>query len=419
MRFVLALVLILLGIPVLIQGQKITFTEDIAPIIHNNCTPCHRPGQVAPFSLITYRDVAKRAEFIQHVTESRYMPPWKADNSYRSFANQKGLTEEEITLIKNWVGQNTPKGKGKIKLPQYSSSSSLGQPHLQLGMPQLYKISGGNVEEFVLFAIPFTLPKTKSIAAIEFVPGNLKLVHHANFGIYALDEEVEVGPLRLGIRADSMDPYVEQLTALTPNLVYYNGWIPGSSPIEFHPGIGFNMPEKGVIILTMHYAPSAVADTDQSHINFFYSNQPIQQRVGTISLGSGGIGTISPPLEIPPEEVKSFKVKVSIREAMDLLYVWPHMHLIGKSFSSYALTNAGDTINLVRINQWDFNWQEAYRFEEPLHIPAGSTFVVEGTFDNTSDNPTNPFDPPRTIYSDGLMQTTNEMLSLILIYIED
>lgn len=402
------------------NGQKkITYTEHIAPIIQQRCAPCHRPGTAAPFSLLTYDDVAKRASMIERVTGTRYMPPWKADHLYRSFANEKLLTNEEIEKIKKWAEGGAPQGKEVKEERKLKNSESLALRNADAVM-SVYKpftIEGDMKENFILSVIPFEFGKEQSVESIEYISDNLKLIHHANFGIYAVDPSVDISHDTLSINSNDLSAYANRLSELTKNLVYYNGWVPGSTPISFAKGLGFKLPKRGVIVLTNHYAPSAVRKTERSSLKFFFSKTPVERAVSTLSIGSGGIGEITPSLMIFPEEVKTFYIRMEIVEPLSLMYVWPHMHLIGKKFTAYYTTAAHDTVPLVRINQWDFNWQEAYKFKKLMKIPKGAVLTVEGVYDNTARNPNNPNSPPMIVFSDGLMGTKNEMLSLILVYL--
>lgn len=406
--------------PIIGRAQKVTFTEHIAPIIHQNCSPCHRPGESGPFPLITYQEVSKRASFIQHVTEARYMPPWRADRHYQSYANEKGLSQVEIDLIEQWVEQGALKGPRRKmpELPQFPEGSQIGIPDMRLSVQQAFPIPGDNSEQFVLFVIPFEMETAQSVRAIEFVGGNKSLLHHVNFGFYEVGTGVDIYGDIAPIATEDMAQHANRFRALSQNLVFYNGWIPGSSPIIFPKGTGFVMPKRGVIMLTAHYGPSAVAASDSSLLNIFFGEDPQVRSIKTLNMGSAGIGTITPPLTIPANEKTDHQVRITTKRAMSMLYVWPHMHLIGQDFKAYAVPPSGDTIPLVQINRWDFNWQEAYQFDHLLKIPAGSVLAIEGSYDNTADNPDNPFDPPQTIRSNGLMRTQNEMLSLILIYLD-
>ncbi len=198
-------------------------------------------------------------------------------------------------------------------------------------------------------------------------------------------------------------------------------YLPGVLPAIYPKGIGvYNMKRKGALLLkSIHYGPTPIDTSDQSSFNIFFSAVPPQRPVRDMILGTYGISKIEPPLVVPAEEIKTFHTEVTLKTDISILTVNPHMHLLGKSFLAYALTPAGDTIRLVKINQWDFRWQFFYTFKKILHIPAGSVIHVYGTFDNTSGNPNNPFHPPQTIKEgdefEG-MSTTREMFQLIISY---
>jgi hypothetical protein len=174
-----------------------------------------------------------------------------------------------------------------------------------------------------------------------------------------------------------------------------------------------------VVLLTVHYSAIAVDESSIVGVNLFFANKPVRRQVKVISLGTGGIGedAISPPLWILAGQVQAFHLKVQTQEDQSLLYIWPHMHYIGKEFTAFAVTPAGDTIPLVHIPRWDFRWQELYRMKKLLKIPAGSIVNVIGVYDNTADNPANPNSPPKMIVSTGNMRAKNEMLTLVLIYV--
>lgn len=419
MRKISVVILLLLSFTFACAQKKVTYTEHIAPIVQQRCAPCHRPGTAAPFSLLTYDDVAKRAKMIERVTGTRYMPPWKADHSYQSFANEKLLTSEEIDKIKRWVEDGAPQGKevkGNRK-DRNDQTPALRNADVVISVHKPFTIEGDLKENFILSVIPFEFEKELSVESIEYISDNLKLIHHANFGIYAVDPSLDISGDTLSINSNDLSAYSNRLGELTKNLVYYNGWVPGSTPISFAKGLGFKLPKRGVIVLTNHYAPSAVKKTERSSLKFYFSKTVVERTVNTLSIGSGGIGEITPSLMIFPNEIKTFYIRMEIVEPLSLLYVWPHMHLIGKKFTAYYTTASQDTVPLVRINDWDFNWQEAYKFKKLMKIPKGAVLTIEGVYDNTARNPHNPNSPPMIVFSDGLMGTKNEMLSLILVYL--
>ncbi|MCH8331371.1 MAG: cytochrome c, partial [Bacteroidetes bacterium] len=195
---------------------------------------------------------------------------------------------------------------------------------------------------------------------------------------------------------------------------------PGMSPHIFMDEFGIRLPKRAVILVnTIHYASTPVDQVDSSHFRIYFKEREVRRTVKLINIGSGSrdatAGTVKPPLLIPPNQVKKFSVDVGLPVDLSIMYVMAHMHLLGKTYLAYATLPNGRMVPLVRINEWDFDWQEAYAFNPMLHLPAGTNIHVEGVYDNTVNNPNNPFNPPQTITSDGNMETTQEMLNLILL----
>lgn len=407
-------------------AQEVTFIKDIAPIIQTRCTPCHKPGETAPFSLITYEDVVKRASFIKEVVQNKYMPPWKADNHYVAYANDRSLSNSEIAKIVKWVNNKAPKGSIKNKeqdavIPLIEGTTYKRKPDFVLKASTAYKLPGDNLERFIVYKIPFELPDSADIEAIEFFGDNKKIIHHVNYAVHEVPAEIDIhgGPDFVNLTEDDRSKYAAYIP-FKKSITYYGGWIPGSSYEAYPKGIGWVMPKRGVVLLTVHYAPSAKEETSLSGVNFFFSKTPVQRKVKVISFGSGGIGEeqIRPPLLIPPNIVRTYTLNIkNPGEDFSAMYVWPHMHYLGKSFVAYGLTPLGDTIRLTSVPQWDFRWQEIYKFKKFIRIPRGTVVHIEGTFDNTSSNPFNPNSPPQYVFSSGDMRSKDEMLTLLLIFL--
>ena len=410
-------------------AQTPEFYKDIQPIIHANCVACHRPGEAAPFPLITYDDVNKRSKFIKQVVSSRYMPPWKADGHFNAFANDRSLTEKQIKTIVSWVDAGTPKGKGDPKIERdiqervNAGTSYKRKPDLTLRMKEPFKLKGDAIERFIMFKIPFETGKEANVEAIEFISNNKKLIHHANFAIHPV-EDTSIDLNNTVDWVDTNGPEADkyyQWVKYKKEITYYGGWIPGTTVETYPKDMGWVMPKRGVVILTVHFGPAAMDAESIDGINIFFKNEPIKRKVKVISLGSGGIGEkdITPPFMIFADEVKTFKLRVANNQPdVSLLYAWPHMHQLGKKFKAYAITAAGDTIKLVNIPAWDFRWQEIYKYKKPVLLPKGAVVHIEGTYDNTVDNPMNPHTPPELVMSTGNMRSDQEMMTLLLMYVE-
>jgi hypothetical protein len=407
-----------------LPAQTITWPT-VQPVFLAKCASCHRPGDAAPFSLVTYEDIAKRLSFIKTVIQNNYMPPWRADVHYSDFANNRSLTPKEKELILKWIVAKAPKGEatttGKEKTGLLEQTAYGRKPDLTLQIDSPILIKGDNTERFITFKIPFNLEEAANIEAIEFYTNNKKIIHHVNYGIYQVaDTAMDIKGGYAYVNATDDDRAKEDVyKPLMKHLVYYTGWIPGASVESYPKGLGWSLPKRGVVLVTAHYSPLAVAERSEIGVNLFFRKDSIRRQIKVISLGSGGIGeqNITPPLLIMPNRVSAFHLAVTTVEDQSVLYVWPHMHLIGKAFVAYAVTPADDTIRLVHIPDWDFRWQELYRFKKPVKIPKGSVVHIDGVYDNTAANPFNPNNPPKAVYSFGDMLSTNEMMTLLMIYL--
>ena len=409
-----------------LQAQQITYYNDINPIVQIKCAPCHHPGGGAPFSLLTYQDLTKRASFIKEVVQSGYMPPWRADNNYVHFANDRSLSQKEISTIVKWIDNKTPEGKKTTLLkpvPEFANGTNYSRkPDMILKMTDSFMVKGDNMERFVIFKIPFELKETENIEAIEFYSNNKKLIHHANYAVHEVaDTTIDIYKTDAVINLSEDDrTKLDQYRPYKKVMTYYGGWIPGTT-YEYYPKeFGWVMPKRGVILLTVHFAPSAVDEESISSINLFFKKTPVTRPVKVISFGSGGIGEkdIDPVFYIRANEKKMFTLEVTNPGAdLSVMYVWPHMHYIGKEFKAYIITSAGDTIKMVHIPEWDFRWQEIYRMKNLVKVPKGSVLHIEGSYDNTADNPANPNNPPHTIFSEGSMRSTDEMMTLLMVFL--
>ncbi|RYY21201.1 MAG: cytochrome c [Chitinophagaceae bacterium] len=406
-------------------AQSPTFHKEVSAIIQKRCTPCHKPGEAAPFSLISYSDVSKRATFIKDVVNTGFMPPWRPDNSYVHFANDRSLSKEEINIISKWVDAGAPEGKATAKAttdkPLLAGTSYYRKPDLSL-KPAKFLVKGDNLERFIVYKIPFELPDSANVEAIEFFSSDKKLIHHSNFAVHPVDTSIDINraPEYINLTEQSRILY-NQYMPFKKSMTYYGGWIPGTSFENYPEGIGWVMPKRGVILLTVHYGPGVKDVEIENGVNFFFTKEDIKRKVKVISIGSGGVGEdrIQPRFTfIPANKISRFNLRVDNRsETLSVLYLWPHMHLLGKTFKSYAVSPDYDTIPLVHIPSWDFRWQEIYRLQNLVKIPQNSTIHLECDYDNTAQNPFNPNSPPEGVYSWGDMKTNEEMMTMVIVYL--
>lgn len=412
---------------------EVTFARDIAPIMYANCSPCHHSDAGAPFNLVTYDDVRKKAKTIVKVTQSGFMPPWPADTKYVSFAGEKKLSDTEKAMLKAWSDAGCPPGDtAHLRVPEFTAGSLLGKPDTVIYFPDIL-IDGTNSDHFFLVKVPFTLPEKKYVKTIEFVPGNKKYAHHMNANLIAYQNDAKkdvyqgkkIIPTNLASDGMTIQKEMDNLNddgsfpEFIPNVCNY---LPGVSPSIYPEGIGgYRLPEKGTFFINdYHFGPNPVDTIDSgSHFNIFYAEEAPRRPTHDILLGSLSIhAQVKPKLVIPANTEKTFYIDWTVPQKISLLTVNPHMHLLGKTFLAYAITPDYDTIPLIRIPKWDFRWQYFYTYKHPVILPEGSVIHVEGSYDNTEKNPNNPFFPPQVVIdrndSFDSMRTTNEMLQFII-----
>lgn len=412
--------------------ENVTFNEHVAPIIYENCSPCHRPDGGAPFQMLSYGDVAKRAKMIRDVTADRYMPPWPADPHYRSFIGERYLTAKEIGVLAKWVEQGHKEGEGEgPKPPTIATKSMFGKADLVVALNDSVFIEGNNLDRFMVMKIPFQLPQDTFIRLIEFVPGNRELVHHMNGHLITYDDDkkrdVFDGQYVVAdVDGSTFETYKTLAIAnddgtfptLTPSVSNY---LPGVLPVIYPEGIGsYRVSRKSAFLIkNMHYGPSPIDSYDHSYFNVFFADAPPKRPIKEWMLGTLGISSVVPELVVPPDSIMKVETNFTVPQDVSLLTINPHMHLIGREFKAWATTPSGEEIPLISIPKWDFRWQYFYTFHQMLKIPKGSVIHAEGVYDNTLNNPNNPYDPPRTVVEpvNRDMKTTDEMFQFIITYL--
>lgn len=384
----------------------VTYSKDIAPILNQNCAACHRPGEIGPFSLLSYEDAQKRADFIAEVTADKRMPPWKAEPGVARFRDERHLTDEQVKLIADWAKAGAPEGDAATapKPPVFSDGWQLGQPDMILKMPQPFSVPAGGDDVYRCFVVPIPLEEDRMVSAVEFRPGNPRVVHHA---IMFLDSKGQAQ------ERDGKDGQPGFPCFGTPGIIPTGGlgaWAPGAMPHPLPEGIAKYVQKGSVLVLQVHYHPSGKPETDQSTVGLYFSKKPTQ-RVVT------GVAIIQPDLKLPAGEKQASVRAISQRLPTDvhLLGVSPHMHNLGKQIRVVAVDPSGRrSVPLIWIKDWDFNWQGAYSFERPIRLPKGSRIRVEAVYDNSADNPKNPNKPPKEIkWGEG----TNDEMCLVTVQV--
>jgi mono/diheme cytochrome c family protein len=384
----------------------VTFNRQIAPIIYQNCSSCHRPGEAAPFALLSYNDVAKKAKTIARVTAGRQMPPWKAEPASYAYRDERRLTGEQIALIQKWVDDGMPEGSAaeKIEPPKFASGWQLGEPDLIVEMPAAYHVPADGPDIYRNIAVPLGLTEDKWVTAIDMRPSARAVVHHVLYfadGNGRIHEKPQQGdqPGFSGMRAGGAS-------------IPLGGWAVGAQPHFFPDGLALKVPKGSDLVVQYHFHPTGKPEAEKSVIGLYFAKQPPARTMTRIqmpphySLFSG--------LDIPAGE-KDFVIRDSytLPVAVDGVGMSAHAHYIAKQLKMTATLPDGEVKTLLWIKDWDFAWQDKYFFKELAPLPAGTRLDAEIHWDNSADNPNNPVNPPVRV--EWGEETKNEMGSISLI----
>ncbi len=385
---------------------NVTFTEHVAPILFQNCTRCHRPGEAAPFPLLNFQDAKKHAKQIAEVTQSRFMPPWHAGHGYVEFSNERRLTDKQIALLGAWVQQGLKEGEAK-KLPappKFTEGWQLGKPDLIVKMPEPYEVSAEGRDIYWNFVLPLNLPEGKWVRAIEFRPQARSVVHHA---LYYLDT---TGDAR---KFDERDPKPGYNGGNRSNRQFESlgGWALGGEPLTLPPELAWHFPTNSDLVLQTHFHPNGKVEHESSSVGIYFADQPPTRKFTTLQL---------PPLFARlsgldiPAGATNYTIKDSFTTPIDLeaISVTPHAHYLGKTFLLTATLPDGQQQTLLKIADWDFNWQEDCAYQNRIKLPKGTRLDATITYDNSEGNRNNPTRPPARVKWGPM--TTDEMGAMTL-----
>lgn len=401
--------------------SAVTYHRDVLPILQQKCQTCHRQGDVAPFSLMTYKQAVNWSADMAHVASDRTMPPWKPSGGL-AFANSRGLTLREIDTLVAWEKAGCPEGDPKDAPPpmKFPSGWHLGEPDLILTVNEDMHVAAGGQDLFRCFVLPTGLKEDKFIVAYEVKPGNASVTHHAlnYFDTTGKARELEVKERDRKKAADEPDhgpgysvgmgvgfvPTEKDTKPGLPPIGFFGGWAPGQLATRFPEGAGVWLPKEADVVLQVHYHRTGKTEADRPKIGVYFAKKPVEKRWTTMTVGGFS------PFTVIPKDAAAHKMTGTAWLSADatIYNVTPHMHLIGKSVRVTMTPPGGETVTLIDIKEWDYNWQETYWFKEPIKAKAGTKFEIDGIYDNSSKNPHNPFRPPQPITFGE--QTTNEML---------
>ncbi|MBK6483692.1 MAG: T9SS type A sorting domain-containing protein [Chitinophagaceae bacterium] len=389
------------------------YWKDVAGLLYENCSSCHRAGEIGPFPIMSYKDASNpdHVYSIQAFINNGEMPPWKADPAYRHFLDERVLTETEKALISQWIDDGAPAGDTTLAPPPpvFIPGSQIGIPDKVLTMAEPFYIAGDDSDRYMCFVLPTNFVNSQNISAIEFRPGNAAVVHHSF--IYVSDDSSAVyadqatpgygypsfGGVGDGVSADFLTLYG-----------------PGMTARYYPPGSGVAFPANSFVVVQIHYAPLSSPDVDQSSINLFYSVQPEVRKVFAKRVGEGYI--TNPPFKITANERDTFYMTYPIIKDYSLFAIAPHQHLLGESFMIWAVTPQDDTIPMIHIPKWDFHWQLLYSYPFMIKLPQGSKVYARASYDNTIYNPNNPHNPPEDMHYGE--SSTEEMCKYLIDMLE-
>lgn len=386
----------------------VTFNKDIAPILYANCTGCHRPGQGAPMSLLTYDSARPWARSIKQQVTQRKMPPWFADPAIGHFANDSRLDARDIDTIARWVDTGATRGEGPDpEPPTYEEGWAIGTPDLVLPIAAPFSVPAEGVGDYQYFRIPTDLTEDRWIQAIEIRPGDRRVVHHALAFVKSditAGMSFGAGPNGQTCSEDVCGEVEVHDADMGP---IFAGMAVGTPPEIYPPGAAKLLPKGSVITLQVHYTPFGQAVQDQTAVGIVFAKEEPKTKLRTVLVSKHEF--VIPP-HAPAHELDA---QVTFRRDVDIWSIAPHAHLRSKSWRFELVGEDQARRDILAVPRFDFNWQLLYKFAEPLHVRAGTKFRTIGVFDNSAANKANP--DPNVAVRWGNM-TTEEMLIASVIY---
>jgi hypothetical protein len=382
--------------------ETVTFNQHIAPIILEHCTPCHREGMSAPFQLLTYEDTRRRAKQIKEVTESKYMPPWLPEPVEGGFKHERGLSEQQIRLIKSWLDTGSKEGDDIVppSIPDWPEDWQLGEPDLVASMPNDYSLPAEGRDIYRNFVLKVPITKPLYVKELEFHPENARVVHHAL---------IYIDSTRQSQRRDNADPKPGfggmrvPMSAGMPEGQFLS-WQPGKIYSKSDNSIPWMLQPGTDLVIQVHMNPTGKIEDFSCSVGLHFTETPPSSIPYKIKLTSLAIDI--------PSETSFYRVKDSMQLPVDvqLTRILPHAHYLCKRMEGYAIFPDGNKKRLILIKNWDFNWQGDYIYETPIKLPKGTVLHMDYTYDNSTGNLANPHSPPKKVTYGP--ESSNEMAEL-------
>jgi|SRR6185503_627442 len=399
------------------QTSVPTFTKDVAPILFKNCTSCHRPGEIAPMSLLTYEDARPYARAIFEEIRDGHMPPWHAEAPAGTFLNERRLSDREKDILMRWATNGAPKGNAADMpaAPKYADGWQLGTPDRIFEMTAPYEVPSSGTVEYEYFYIPTELKEATWVKGVEIRPSAREVVHHVLMYYWAApDPKVpRQPPVLVPNREQSRIPDTGSSgrsprrppAGMQPRLVAT--YAPGTNPQTMPGGAAIRLEPGGVIELQMHYTTNGTAAKDKTRVGLFLANEPAPREVRISQF-------LNATLKLPAGAA-SVEVTADVGFAQDatLWGLFPHTHLRGKKWRYELELPDGTKKVILDVPRYDFNWQTYYMFKTPLQIPRGAKIISTAWYDNSAANPANPNPKVDVLWGD---QTWEEMQYTGLIF---
>ncbi len=374
-----------------VAKPQVTFNRDVAPILFRYCATCHRPGEAAPFPLLTYGDAKSRARQIATVTQSRFMPPWLPEPGEFKFADELRLSDGQIALIEKWVEQGAAEGvpSDLPPKPAFVEGWQIGKPDLILKAEKPYQLPAKGRDQYWNFIFPTPVKQTRWLKGIEIRPGDKRLVHHANV-LVDRTQSARLQESSPGAGFAGMEIKIES-EAFDPDS-HFLFWKPGTVPYTEPDGMALRLDAGTDLVLNIHLQPSGKPEWIQPSLGVYFTDRPAALFPMLLQLENDR------KLDIPSGE-KKFIVTDEFRLPADaaLLAIYPHAHYLGHDLQAFATFPDGTRKSLIHIPNWNLNWQAVYRYAAPVNLPAGTVISMRYSYDNSDENALNPNDPPKRV----------------------
>jgi len=359
----------------------VTFAHDVAPILYSQCVSCHRPDGPAPFSLVTYDDARRRAAQIASVTRSRFMPPWKPEPGFGDLAGERRLSDEQILTIDRWATTGLLEGGApQVTPPRFAAGWQLGEPDLVVTLPE-YTVRADGADLFRNFVVAVPGTTARYVRGLEFRPGS-RAVHHAN---------IRIDPTPASRRLDAADPTPGYAGTILRSADYpdghFLGWTPGQVTPLAGSDLSWRLDAGSDLVVQLHLQPTGKPEPLRPSIGLYFTSEAPTRTPTIVRLGRQD-------LDIPPgAAAHHISDSYVLPVEAELRAIQPHAHYRARSVAAWATLPGGGRRPLLLIRNWDFNWQDQYRYATPFWVPAGTKLEMDYVFDNSDDNPRNPSHP--------------------------